>query len=129
MTDKQIHSLSRRQLLGGVGAIGVASAGAGLGTTAYFSDEESFDDNTLSAGELDLLVDYELSYDQGSAGSGGTSGTINGDVQVVDETATTSRRVMRSRSRSTTSSPATAAGRSSVSGSSIIPRTCGSMAN
>jgi len=85
MTDKQIHSLSRRQLLGGVGAIGVASAGAGLGTTAYFSDEESFDDNTLSAGELDLLVDYELSYDQGSAGSGGTSGTINGDVQVVDE--------------------------------------------
>jgi predicted ribosomally synthesized peptide with SipW-like signal peptide len=69
----------------GLGSVGVASAGAGLGTSAYFSDEESFDDNTLSAGELDLLVDYELSYDQGSAGSGGTSGTINGDVQVVDE--------------------------------------------
>ena len=28
--------LSRRKVLAGLGAVGVASAGAGLGTTAYF---------------------------------------------------------------------------------------------
>ncbi len=45
-----------------MGAIGVASAGAGLGTTAYFSDEESFEGNSLSAGELDLKVDWQQTY-------------------------------------------------------------------
>ena len=79
MDDNNNFGLSRRQMLGGLGMIGVASAGAGLGTTAYFSDEESFEGNTLTAGELDLIVDYETSYDQGDRlGSGGDSGTING---------------------------------------------------
>jgi predicted ribosomally synthesized peptide with SipW-like signal peptide len=53
-------------MLGGLGAIGVASAGAGLGTTAFFSDSETFDDNTLTAGELDLFVHVDYSEDQGS---------------------------------------------------------------
>ena len=53
---------SRRKLLAGLGAVGVASAGAGLGTTAYFSDTESFDGNTLTAGELDLKLDYKSTY-------------------------------------------------------------------
>jgi len=57
--------LSRRKLLGGLGAIGVASAGAGLGTTAYFSDEESFTDNRIDAGMLDLKMDYRITYDGG----------------------------------------------------------------
>ena len=57
--------LSRRRVLGGIGAIGVASAGAGLGTTAFFSDDESFENNTLTAGELDLKLDYRATYDGG----------------------------------------------------------------
>jgi len=40
--------------------IGVASAGAGLGTTAYFSDEESFTDNRLEAGTLALNVEQKV---------------------------------------------------------------------
>jgi predicted ribosomally synthesized peptide with SipW-like signal peptide len=55
--------LSRRKMLVGLGAMGVASAGAGLGTTAYFSDEEGFTDNTLTAGQLDLMLDYKATYD------------------------------------------------------------------
>ena len=46
--------LSRRRVLGGIGAIGVASAGAGLGTTAFFSDSESFQNNTITAGQFEL---------------------------------------------------------------------------
>ena len=52
--------LSRRKMLVGLGAVGVASAGAGLGTTAYFSDEESFTDNRLEAGTLALLVEQKV---------------------------------------------------------------------
>jgi predicted ribosomally synthesized peptide with SipW-like signal peptide len=58
MTDIQ---LSRRQVLAGLGTIGIASAGAGLGTTAFFSDEESLD-GSLEAGRLDLLLDYRVTY-------------------------------------------------------------------
>ncbi|QKY16514.1 VWA domain-containing protein [Halorubrum sp. CBA1229] len=54
--------LSRRKVLAGLGAVGVASAGAGLGTTAYFNDTESFQGNTLTAGELDLKLDYKSTY-------------------------------------------------------------------
>jgi predicted ribosomally synthesized peptide with SipW-like signal peptide len=52
-------------MLAGLGAVGIASAGAGLGTTAYFSDSETFENNTLTAGELDLLVDWQQTYDFG----------------------------------------------------------------
>ncbi|MDR5671569.1 vWFA domain containing protein [Halalkaliarchaeum sp. AArc-CO] len=61
MTDKEF-GLSRRKVLAGLGMVGVASAGAGLGTTAYFSDEESFEGNTLTAGEFDLKMDYRMTY-------------------------------------------------------------------
>jgi len=81
MSEK--FELSRRKALGGLATIGLAGAGAGLGTSAYFSDEESFADNELTAGELNLLVDYWTSVDQGSAtgntGSTAGSGTIDGD--------------------------------------------------
>ena len=66
--------LSRRKLLAGLGAVGVASAGAGLGTTAYFNDTETFQDNTLTAGELDLKLDYRATY----AGGTGRIDEING---------------------------------------------------
>lgn len=69
-------------MLGGLGAIGVASAGAGLGTTAFFSDSESFEENTLTAGELDLFVHVDYEEDQGSFAQYSTPpGTyVNGGV-------------------------------------------------
>jgi predicted ribosomally synthesized peptide with SipW-like signal peptide len=55
-SDKKLYSLSRRKMLAGLGAVGVASVGAGLGTSALFSDTESFTGNTLTAGTLDMSV-------------------------------------------------------------------------
>ncbi|RMB25098.1 SipW-dependent-type signal peptide-containing protein [Haloplanus aerogenes] len=55
-------TLTRRRLLAGLGTIGVASAGAGLGTTAYFSDQETFENNQLTAGEFDLKMDWQVTY-------------------------------------------------------------------
>ncbi|WP_440990701.1 SipW-dependent-type signal peptide-containing protein [Haloarchaeobius baliensis] len=78
MTDDDFTGLSRRRILGGIGAIGAASVGAGLGTSAYFSDTESFENNVLTAGQLDLLVDYYSWWDQGMAGSGSVGGTADG---------------------------------------------------
>ena len=54
--------LSRRKALAGIGAIGVASAGAGFGTSAFFSDQEAFEGNSLAAGELDLRIDWQQLY-------------------------------------------------------------------
>ncbi|MDG5759186.1 SipW-dependent-type signal peptide-containing protein [Natronococcus sp. A-GB1] len=56
MSKKNLE-ISRRKALAGFGVVGVASAGAGLGTTAYFSDQEEFDENTITAGEFGLTVD------------------------------------------------------------------------
>lgn len=61
MKDDTI-GLTRRKILGGLGAVGLASAGAGLGTTAYFNDTESFQNNSLTAGEFDLKVDWQQEY-------------------------------------------------------------------
>jgi len=61
MTDDDFN-ISRRKALAALGTIGVASAGAGLGTSAYFSDQETFENNRLVAGELDLKMDWEEHY-------------------------------------------------------------------
>lgn len=55
MSDKKFE-LSRRKALIGLGSVGVASAGAGIGTSAYFTDEEEFDGNSLTAGTLNLKL-------------------------------------------------------------------------
>jgi predicted ribosomally synthesized peptide with SipW-like signal peptide len=89
MSDKDTLGLSRRRVLGGLGAIGVASAGAGLGTSAYFSDTESFTGNMMTAGELDLAVDYVVHEDQGSAGEytiNSFTDQVNGDPAGEDLT-------------------------------------------
>jgi predicted ribosomally synthesized peptide with SipW-like signal peptide len=52
-------------VLAGLGAVGLASAGAGLGTSAYFSDQEGFLGNSLTAGTLDLKLDYKATYEGG----------------------------------------------------------------
>ncbi|AGN02239.1 von Willebrand factor type A [Salinarchaeum sp. Harcht-Bsk1] len=68
MTREPTIELSRRSLLGGLGGIGVASAGAALGTSAYFTDDEAFEGNSIAAGSLDLKVDWEEHYYDGSSG-------------------------------------------------------------
>ncbi|MFC7097899.1 SipW-dependent-type signal peptide-containing protein [Halobaculum marinum] len=78
----QTFDLSRRTMLLGLGTVGLASAGAGLGTTAYFSDTESFSGNSLQAGSLDLLVDYEATYDSDGAVENlaeQSAGTVDGE--------------------------------------------------
>lgn len=52
--------LTRRRVLGGLGTIGVAGAAAGLGTSALFSDEESFTENEITAGTLDMSVEASI---------------------------------------------------------------------
>lgn len=56
------RTVSRRTLLGGLGAVGVA--GVGAGTTALFSDSEQFGTNSVAAGELDLLVAWRKTVDR-----------------------------------------------------------------
>ncbi|SFH31809.1 SipW-cognate class signal peptide [Halorubrum aquaticum] len=82
MSDEKFE-LSRRNALIGLGTVGAASAGAGLGTSAYFSDQEEFTGNMMTAGELDLAVDYVVHEDQGSAGSY-TVNSITNEVNGTD---------------------------------------------
>jgi predicted ribosomally synthesized peptide with SipW-like signal peptide len=74
------YELSRRKALAALGTIGVAGAGAGMGTSALFSDTESFDGNTLTAGELDLVVDYWTSVDSSNASAAIEDGQVNSDT-------------------------------------------------
>jgi hypothetical protein len=60
-TDSDDVRLSRRSILGALGAVGATTAGAGFVTTAYFVDEERFP-GTLAAGELDLKLGYTARY-------------------------------------------------------------------
>ena len=83
-SDDNTIGLSRRKMLVGLGAVGVASAGAGLGTTAYFNDTESFTNNTLTAGELNLIVDWATYVDQGSYGTNATEGEMDGNTESYD---------------------------------------------
>ncbi|WP_276258508.1 vWA domain-containing protein [Haloglomus litoreum] len=61
MSDRQMD-ITRRKVLGALGAVGAAGAGAGFGTSALFNDTESFEENVITAGELDLKVDWEEHY-------------------------------------------------------------------
>jgi predicted ribosomally synthesized peptide with SipW-like signal peptide len=69
MTDETFE-LTRRKALAGLGTIGVASGGAGLGTSAFFSDTESFDGNSLTAGTLDMKAAYSAHYSDWSDDEG-----------------------------------------------------------
>lgn len=66
MSDKKLE-LSRRNMLAGLGTIGIASAGAGMGTSAYFNDREVSEENTVTAGKLDLKIDWWQRYWQDGA--------------------------------------------------------------
>jgi predicted ribosomally synthesized peptide with SipW-like signal peptide len=62
MTNKKKSTigLSRRRVLAGLGVVGFASVGAGVGTTAYFSDQVTLDGNTIQAGEFGLTVEQAI---------------------------------------------------------------------
>jgi len=81
MTDDNFK-LTRRKALAGLTTIGIAGVGAGMGTSALFSDEEEFENNSIEAGELDLFVDYATSVTQDGVDTGSTTndGTIQGGV-------------------------------------------------
>jgi len=66
--EPKLYDLSRRKMLAGIGAVGLASAGAGFGTSALFNDTETFEENSLTAGELDLLVDWQQTYSYSMGG-------------------------------------------------------------
>jgi predicted ribosomally synthesized peptide with SipW-like signal peptide len=74
--------LSRRTALAALGTIGVASAGAGLGTSAYFSDQETFENNSLTAGELDMHIGWEEHYSDWSPDE---DDGLRGNVTMGDE--------------------------------------------
>jgi predicted ribosomally synthesized peptide with SipW-like signal peptide len=59
--DEDIE-LTRRRVLASIGAVGAAGAATTAGTSALYNDTEEFENNTLTAGELDLKVDWEEHY-------------------------------------------------------------------
>jgi predicted ribosomally synthesized peptide with SipW-like signal peptide len=79
MTEDRIE-LTRRKILAGAGAVGIAGAGAGLGTSAFFSDTETFTNNQLTAGSLDMKVDWEEHYSDWSQ----DEADAVSDVQMVE---------------------------------------------
>lgn len=83
--DPKLHSLSRRRVLAGLGAVGIASAGAGVGTSAFFSDQENFEGNELTAGELDMLVDWEEHYYDGSDGRDLVEYVPQDEIDILDD--------------------------------------------
>jgi len=77
MPEKQVE-LTRRRVLGGIGTIGAASAVAGAGTMAYFSDSESSNNNTISAGTLNL--------EPAGSSDGGSFNIAAGDLAPGEQT-------------------------------------------
>jgi hypothetical protein len=62
MPDEKELTFSRRQVLGGLGAFGLASAGAGLGMSRLFDDGASDRNDRVAAGEPVLKVGWEERY-------------------------------------------------------------------
>jgi len=87
MGDDRLQ-LSRRKILAGTGAIGLAGAGAGLGTSALFSDTESFANNSIQAGTLNLELEGEIVYTNRSDGmapavGSSTETTVDGESKTL----------------------------------------------
>jgi predicted ribosomally synthesized peptide with SipW-like signal peptide len=59
MTDGTLE-LTRRKILAAASAAGIAGAAAGFGTSALFTDTESFTNNTITAGTTNLVAEAEV---------------------------------------------------------------------
>lgn len=81
MPERQTIRLNRRTVLGAAGAVGTVAAGAGLGTRALFGDTESFGENDITAGELDLRVAWKQRYEFGGTVREETSDGWPGDLR------------------------------------------------
>lgn len=93
--------VSRRRVLGGLAAIGAASAATGAGTVAYFTDSESSTGNTIEAGTIELsfggsetfTFSTELAPTQDTSDSvtlvngGSVSGSVDIDVSYSESDA------------------------------------------
>ncbi|WP_251343717.1 hypothetical protein [Haloplanus halophilus] len=78
--------LSRRRILLGVGAVGIAAAGAGVGSLGYLADRERFR-STVAAGSLDLKLGYRTTYNGEvvAEAPGGDAGAVDcGTPGLVD---------------------------------------------
>lgn len=91
--DDVNFDLSRRKALAALGTIGAAGAGAGYGTSALFRDQETFANNSLAAGKLDMTVAYSAHYSDWSADEdagvetrmwGGPAGTTGSPGDLAD---------------------------------------------
>ena len=60
--DNSKLDLTRRKVLGGLGGVGAGAALGGTGTMAFLNDTEKIADNTVTAGELDLKLDWKTFY-------------------------------------------------------------------
>ncbi|MEF8781291.1 MAG: SipW-dependent-type signal peptide-containing protein [Haloferacaceae archaeon] len=76
--------LSRRKVLAALGTVGVASAGAGVGTSAFFSDQETFENNQLTAGTLDMKVGWEEHYSDWSEDEAEHAHMEDGELVIDD---------------------------------------------
>jgi len=84
MSDEKFE-LSRRNALIGLGTVGVASAGAGIGTSAFYNDQVSAQNNTIQAGTFSLSVGSEtVSVDQGGLGPDEDSAWTGSNINITD---------------------------------------------
>ncbi len=67
MADERFD-LTRRKALASLGGIGAGAALGGTGTMAFLNDSESVEGNTMTAGTLDLKLDWQQQY-YGPSGS------------------------------------------------------------
>jgi len=83
MTSKKFK-LNRRKALIGMAGVGATSMGAGAGTLAYFSDDETVDSNSIQSGTLGLTVSDgdTINY----AITGIVPGATTGDFENADPT-------------------------------------------
>lgn len=61
--------LTRRRALAGLGTIGTGVVIGGSGTMAFLNDQEDVNGTSMTAGTLDLMVDYNAYANRGSAGN------------------------------------------------------------
>jgi hypothetical protein len=59
VTERSIE-LTRRKILLSTTAVGIAGAGAGLGTSALYGDSEEFGNNLIQAGTTNLIAEAEV---------------------------------------------------------------------
>jgi predicted ribosomally synthesized peptide with SipW-like signal peptide len=84
MSNDEKYGLSRRKALLGLGTIGAAGAGAGFGTSALFSDTETFTNNRIQAGTTNLQVTLGLVRVESTA----TASDLGINLDEDDETPT-----------------------------------------